>query len=124
MIVSRNTPIDCTNPCSTGWSCSEIAADIVMVPCPASFDSNPRLIPCANTVPKAPPKIASGLNAPMTTAWINAGNKWIFAINNPTMTVAYKTAITGTILSVTAVTLLIPPNTAIAIPMIRITANA
>lgn len=39
------------------------------------------------------------------------------------MTVAYKTAITGTILSVTAVTLLIPPNTAIAIPMIRIMAK-
>ena len=67
-MVSKNTPIDAKIPCSHGCLASEAAADIVMVPCPASFDIRPRFTPWQSTVPKSPPKIASGLNAPLNTA--------------------------------------------------------
>ena len=66
--VSKNTPIAEMMPCSQGCFASAAAAGIVIVPCPASFDISPLLTPCIRTVPKAPPKTASGLNAPVNTA--------------------------------------------------------
>ena len=44
-----------------------------MVPCPASFDIKPRLMPWLNAMPNAPPKTASGRNASEKTAPKNHG---------------------------------------------------
>ena len=66
-IVSRKTPREAITPCSHGCFASAAAADMVIVPCPASFDIRPRFTPCASTVPKTPPKNASGLKAPANT---------------------------------------------------------
>ena len=68
-MVSRKTPMDASIPCSHGCFASEAAADMVIVPWPASLDISPRFTPCANTVPNTPPKNASDLKAPPKTAW-------------------------------------------------------
>ena len=49
------------------------AAGMVIVPCPASFDIRPLLIPWLSAIPKAPPKTASGRKASENTAPKNHG---------------------------------------------------
>ena len=99
---------------------SAAAAGMVIVPCPASLDIRPLFTPCASTVPKAPPKIASGVNAPANTD-LKKNGICVKLISISVITVStYTTAITGTSLSVNLVTFLIPPNAITAVPITTI----
>ena len=66
MMVSTNTPIMATTPCSCGSFTSASAWACGVEPMPASLENRPRLAPwlMAAMIPKvAPPTVASGLKA-------------------------------------------------------------
>ena len=114
-MVSTNTPMAWTKPCSHGWFASAMELAWVAVPMPASLESRPLLRPWAMATPKAPPNTADGLKAPPNTAATKAGTLFRFRMISRAITAIYRAAITGTARSENLTTLLIPPKVMTAI---------
>ncbi len=68
-MVSTKTPRDWMSPCWTGWATVAVAAAKGAVPCPASLENRPRLVPlmrAARIPPVTPPAKGRGPKAEVT----------------------------------------------------------
>ena len=80
MMVSKNTPRDCTRPCFAGCDTFAVAAAFGTLPIPASLEKRPRRTPCIMAIPIPPPMISLMPNACSTINVIIAGISVMFNI--------------------------------------------
>lgn len=108
--VSVKTPRVWISPCFTGCETWAVAATFGAEPIPASLLKSPRLMPCINAAPTAPPSVCSQPKASATISSSTSGSRPRLNSTTPSASTMYPSAIIGTITPLTRAMRRMPPK--------------